>query len=207
MRRLIFIIVMMFFIWLLFYGQPAYVSWLRAQQGDGEKSAAVVVDTAEPSLVAQYKIEQRQRAAGKYATPQQVLQAYSMALIKHKMPYQRDLFTLETQLMLPRLNVNTAQMNSEALLIEQCLPGAVFENAAFAVIRFALERRACPPYFLERQEQGWRIDLLTLRNNVSFNAQNQWRFIDAELMRSGAYGFAFDDVDFDKSGYPYHAAP
>jgi hypothetical protein len=203
MRRLIFVFIMMFFIWLLFYGQPAYVSWMRSQQSEAPVAEVAAVAEVVPSLVAQYKADKSAGAAKRYARPMQVLDAYSMALIKHEMPYSLDLFTLETRLILPRLNVNVTQMDNEALRIETCLPAAVFTNGDFAVIRFALARKECPPYFLQRQSERWRIDLMTSHEHLGFNAQDQWYTKNQERLRSTAYGFAFSDVSFDQYGYPH----
>ena len=203
MRRLIFVFVMLFVIGLIFYGQPAYVEWVKGRQSAVVERANDGAGAASPpSYVAQYKAQKQRQSSAPQLTPLQVLQEYSLALIQHEMPYRRDLFTLETQLILPRLNLSAAQMDDTALALEACLPGRVLQNGDFSVIRFALERRECPPYFFEREEQRWRIDLIMSRDHVGYNAQNQWYLIDPHLIRTGVYGFAFGDLYFDDYGYP-----
>jgi|GEM_PF-6209005 len=205
MRRLVFVFFMMFVIWLVFYGRPYYMAWQYQKQAQ-ENATPPSEDSTEgaaPSYVTQYKVEERARAAAAQDTPLEVLQAYSLALIKHEASYSHDIFTLETQLLLPRLYDDPTQMDQEALAIERCLPARALQNGDFAVIRFGVARRECPPYFLKRQGGLWRMDMLTSRDHIGFNAQNQWYLTGGASLLAGEYGFAFSDVIFDEYGYPH----
>jgi hypothetical protein len=205
MRRLLFVFFMMFVIWLVFYGRPYYMAWQYQKQTQENTAPApeASIEAPMPSYVAQYKAAQDERIAAAQETPLDVLQNYSLALIKNEVSYRHDLFTLETQLLLSRLYKSGAQMDNEALAIERCLPARALQNGGFAVIRFGLERRECPPYFLKRQENSWRMDMLISRDHIGFNAQNQWYFMGGASLLAGEYGFAFSDVIFDEYGYPH----
>lgn len=68
-----------------------------------------------------------------------------------------------------------------------------------AVIVFPVEDRSLAPFFLQRSGKGWQVDLATMNKTIRFNHRNEWNFVSQEH----PYMFAFDDMTFDRHGFPH----
>jgi hypothetical protein len=67
------------------------------------------------------------------------------------------------------------------------------------VIRFPIDARDCPPYFLRARAGLWQLDLATMGRSIRFGAANAWH-LTPDL--SPDYQYAFRDWRFDDHGYP-----
>ncbi len=62
-----------------------------------------------------------------------------------------------------------------------------------------IERRQMTPFFLEKGNQGWMMDVASMNKLIGFNHKNQWHL----RQPNHKYMFGFKDVYFDKNGYPH----
>lgn len=67
-----------------------------------------------------------------------------------------------------------------------------------AVIRYPVEDRTVPPYFLELGKDGWMLDFAAMSRIIQFNHRNQWRMKSTDH----PYIFGFADLTFDENGFP-----
>ena len=67
-----------------------------------------------------------------------------------------------------------------------------------AVIRYAVEDRTVPPYFLRYGENGWMLDFAVMSRVIQMNHRNQWRMKSTDH----PYMFGFADLLFDENGFP-----
>lgn len=133
-------------------------------------------------------------------TPEGTLLEYMNILREQNKNPSLEIYTDETKDFLKTWLVTDAQQKSELDTLQKLQDQAQrFENGDRAVLRFPLANRMVPPYFFRWDEDGWKIDLVSLSKSVRFNHLNQWRFSDL----NHPYMFAFDDVRFDQHGFPH----
>jgi len=134
------------------------------------------------------------------ASPDAALAAYLRVLASRDKNPDLPLYTPETSAMLHQWLMTDAQQDSELNLLSLALErGAWFTTEALAVLRFPPGERQLPPYFFQRGDRGWMLDLAAMRRLVAFNHLNQWHFRDMEH----PYMFAFRDLRFDSHGFPH----
>jgi uncharacterized protein len=99
-----------------------------------------------------------------------------------------------------------AQMDNVARAYRHCAAGTLRlgDDGRRGVVRYAIERRECAPFLLEREDGRWRIDFATAAHAIRFGRSNAWHLVRGQ---EGPYAFAFEDWTFDRHGYPIAAAP
>lgn len=147
-------------------------------------------------------MEPRQR--GSYEpgeTPQATLRAYLAAMSARDADPTLDLYTRETQRMLDKWRVTPAQMDNVVDVYRRYAGTSVKRSpdGRRAVIRYARDARDCAPWFFERVDGRWRLDLDTMRRTIRFGRSNAWHFATGV---SHPYDFAFSDWSFDVDGFP-----
>lgn len=136
-------------------------------------------------------------------SPQMVLEKYMQILELHIKDPNLELYTPETREFFKKWIVTDAQQdNSLRDLAKTVTQTTVFQHGNLAVIRFPITNRHGAPYFLRRNNKGWMLDFVTMNKTIGFNHKNQWFF----RIRNHSFMFGFEDVFFDKNGFP-HTAP
>lgn len=67
------------------------------------------------------------------------------------------------------------------------------------MIRYGVNYRTNPPYFLQNGPGGWMLDFWTMSQVIRMNHKNQWHMVD----KNHPYMFGFSDWGFDKNGFPH----
>jgi hypothetical protein len=137
------------------------------------------------------------------STPQATLDAYMQVLRRHVTDPELGIYTDDTRAFFRRWLVTAAQQDNELNKLESTRGSQqTLLSGDLAVIRFPLgDRQACP-YFFRRGARGWMLDFAAMSRWIGFNHKNQWFFRATEH----PFMFAFDDVVFDRHGFP-HPAP
>ncbi|GAA0557029.1 TPM domain-containing protein [Halomonas salifodinae] len=138
--------------------------------------------------------------AGEVAdSPEAVLAAYRQAMAQRNDNPDLAIYSRETREMLASWVVTPAQMDNMARSLADCPVEVRRGSGDRVVLRAPLSRGDCPPYFLVREAQAWRLDLVAMQAAIRFGRNNRWRLERGQL---GAYAFAFDDLRLDANGYP-----
>ncbi len=132
-------------------------------------------------------------------TPDAVVAAYLTAMDARNANPDLPIYSEATRAMLAEWVVTPAQMDNVVAAYGQCHAEAPRLAGDRAVIRYPPAERACAPWFLVREAEGWRLDLATLQRAVRFGRDNAWRFADG---LAHPYAFAFADWRFDRNGFP-----
>ena len=113
------------------------------------------------------------------------------------------LYSASTRAFLEKRLVTPAQMKTLAQTYRKCgKPTERIEHDR-AVVRFPPKAHRCAPFFLVREEGGWRLDLVAASQAITFDFSNQWRFRHLP----GEWRFGFSDWRFDVSGKPLEISP
>lgn len=142
--------------------------------------------------------------AGPAATPEKAIDLYLEAMRARNARRDLALYSHATRAMLEDWTMTAAQMDAVARAYAGCGKQEVRygPSGERAVVRYAIERRQCGPWFLVREDGAWRIDLAASQAAIRFNHRNQWRL--AERDASG-YSFGFADWRLDNNGFPIDA--
>ncbi|WP_157471890.1 TPM domain-containing protein [Desulfuromonas sp. DDH964] len=133
-------------------------------------------------------------------TPLATLDLYRQVLRLRLKDPDLDLYTTETRQFLRRWLVTDVQQDNELAALDAAWShAAVISNGPLAVIRFPIEERRNPPYFLHRKNGGWHLDIAAMNRLVAFNHRNQWHFRNLDH----GYMFGFSDWQFDVTGFPH----
>lgn len=137
------------------------------------------------------------------STPMETVMIYKLSMRAGNTDPDKDIFTKATQEMMRKWTVTPAQQKNGAKGIEFCSKFAsqlfFSQDGKLAVIRYPTTERRCNPWFLQKDNDRWRLDLKSMQQAIGFNQKNQYHFRN----HSHAYGFAFTDIHFDKNGYPF----
>lgn len=135
------------------------------------------------------------------AAPREVLAAYHRAMAARNDSPKLEIYSRATRDMLADWVVTPAQMDNMARSLANCPVARELtdDTGRRAVLRAPLAERGCPPYFLVREADAWRLDLVAMRRSVRFGRDNSWR-LEAEAL--GPYRFGFAGLVFDSRGYP-----
>lgn len=141
-------------------------------------------------------------AAG--ATPLQTLERYRLSLQRRIKDPHLEIYTPATQQFFSQWLVTDGQQNNALRELERSWDLAeVFETEVaaerLAVVRYPVSERQSPPYFLRYSGAGWQLDFATMSRVLGFNQRNQWHLRSTEH----PFGFAFNDWDFDRHGFPH----
>ena len=137
-------------------------------------------------------------------TAEDVFLAYISILNKKDLRPHHPIYTRKTQNWQEEWEVTAAQMEKSLQHIQKCGAYELKEQGDYAVVRYPPESdRTCHPYFLVREDNAWRLDILLLMNSIKFNHENYWYFV-SECPEP--YKFAFADWQFNRDGYPFKKA-
>jgi len=134
------------------------------------------------------------------ATPQQTLDAYMQVLRQRVKDPELGLYTAESRDFFRRWLVTDAQQDNELKQLQQARSRAeTWVSGELAVTRFPVGDRQASPYFFRRGARGWMLDFAAMSRAIGFNHKNQWFFRST----GHPYMFAFEDVVFDRHGFPH----
>ena len=135
-------------------------------------------------------------------TPEQVVAAYHYALEKGITDPDLDIYSNATRTLRNGWVVTPAQMKNELKAYEKCdIDKTVYtKDNMLAVVRYKVDQRKCAPYFLVMENGAWRLDFVTMMQNIRFNVSNDWHL---DMKQPLPYADAFLDWDFNKDGYPF----
>jgi hypothetical protein len=137
---------------------------------------------------------------GAQASPRETIGKYMEVLRLHTKDPNLGLYTPETREFFGPWVVTDGQQDNELRELEEMISSSrVFRQDHLAVIRFPIENRQISPYFLSRGDTGWMLDFASMNKIIGFNHTNQWFFRTTDH----PYMFAFEDVRFDKNGFPH----
>lgn len=137
--------------------------------------------------------------------PRAVLAAYREAMNQRNGNPELSIYTEETRAFLRQWTVTPAQMDNEAKNLTACPRGTVTVRAEYAVLRFPVSVRQCPPYFFRIEDDAWRLDLTMMSKAIRFNHRNEWHFDTQYHLEDEPYTFAFSDWRLDRHGFPWKA--
>ncbi len=171
-------------------------AWIVGSGGGGATTAARLGAGAR---AAPEDAQQASAEAGR--TPSATLQVYFDAMAARNDDPGLDIYTEATRRMLNDWVMTPAQMDNVARIYRRCPAEALrySDDGRYAVVRYPPGERACAPFFFERVDDSWALDLTMMQRAIRFGRTNAWRFdLDAEH----PYMFAFDDWRFDRHGFP-----
>ena len=131
--------------------------------------------------------------------PLLVVQAYHRVMESGNARSDLSIFTRATQQMMKDWIVTPAQMRNMVNTYRKCSKTEVRIQGNYGVVRYELSKRQCSPYFLQRENGAWKLDLTMMSDAIRFNHKNQWHFA---MNVDHPYGFAFSDWRFDQHGFP-----
>lgn len=142
-----------------------------------------------------------QPAVAAASTPADTLQAYFNAMGARNANPDLALYTPNTRHMLRGWTITPAQMDSVVKTYRSCAaePAKFATDGRRAVIRYPIRQRPCAPFFFEKIESAWALDLTMMQRAIRFGRTNAWRF---DLAAEHPYAFAFADWRFDQNGFP-----
>lgn len=135
------------------------------------------------------------------ASPNEVVNLYLTAMKERNSNPNLPIFSEATRQMMGKWVVTAAQMDMLASTYAKCTleKTIISEARGRAVVRYYSPDRLCSPFFLVKEQGGWKLDLTMMQKAIRFNHLNQWHF-DMGIRHD--YEFAFVDWSFDKNGYP-----
>jgi len=131
--------------------------------------------------------------------PLLLVQAYHRVMESGNARPDLGIYTRATQQMMKDWVVTPAQMRNMVNTYRKCSKTEVRIQGNYGVVRYELNERQCSPYFLQRENGAWKLDLSMMSNAIRFNHKNQWHFA---MNVDHPYGFAFTDWRFDPRGFP-----
>lgn len=134
-------------------------------------------------------------------SPAETLAAYMRAMDARNANPDLTLYTPATRTMLQAWVMTPAQMDNVVKTYRACHaePSRTDTTGQRAVIRYPPDERACSPWFFEKVDGAWALDLTMLQRAVRFGRSNAWRF---DQSVDHPYAFAFQDWRFDANGFP-----
>lgn len=135
------------------------------------------------------------------SSPDEVLRAYMHAMRNHDDRHNLPIYSSATREMLLGEKQTPEQMDAVTALSRTCSAGEMrfAPDGGHAVIRYAINERACLPWLFLVEDGAWRLDLFARTKLIRLDTQNQWFF--AFGLRND-YQAAFADWLFDADGYP-----
>jgi hypothetical protein len=103
------------------------------------------------------------------------------------------LYTADTRAMLTAAPLTAEVMADELVRLKKHMPAAiVYLEGKRAVIRFAINEKKFPPFFLVAGEFGWELDLAARQQLTERTEAGGWRFRTLDH----PYMFAYKRVHF-----------
>ena len=112
-----------------------------------------------------------------------------------------DIYTPATRRMLREWTMTPAQFDNVVKTYRRCSAQAerVDASGRLSVIRYPARQRQCAPWFFEKINGRWALDLTMMQKAIRFGRDNSWHF---ELGVEHPYEYAFTDWTFDAYGFP-----
>lgn len=177
-------------------------AWTFGSGGAGATAAARLGAGVEPVAPR----DNRGAMPGAGRTPRETLAAYFAAMDARNGDPDLEIYTPATRDMLRGWTMTPAQMDNVVRSYRACHGGAprVGPQGRRAVIRYPIAERACAPWFFEKIDGVWHLDLTMMQRAIRFGRSNAWRF-DPGIEHP--YDFAFADWIFDAHGFPRKRRP
>lgn len=171
--------------------------WMEGSGGAGASSST----RAAPDFSTRPPAPSLNATPASARSPQDVVAAYLDAMRRRDGSPELDIYTPESRAMMRDWLITPAQMDQVARVYASCHRAELRydRSAERAVIRYPIAQRACAPWFLEHSGEGWQLDLTMQQKAVRFGRGNAWHF---DLSRPHPYGFAFEDWELDRNGFP-----
>ena len=141
--------------------------------------------------------------------PMDVLKRYISSLKSHNKNPNLDIYTDESKKFFINHTVTDINQNNEVKFLERCMgTKKTFysaDNNYAVLLNDTVEERTCSPYFFKKEHGMWKLDIATMAQSLRFNASMQWHFDMKNRLKGDGiyYAFAFDELWFDKNGYPF----
>lgn len=134
-------------------------------------------------------------------TPEEMLNLYFKAMKEHNSNPDLPIFTEESRQMLKTWKVTPSQMDNIVASYNSCTPDETKYDSTYllAVIHYPINQKQCSPWFFQKHENSWKLDLTMMQKAVRFDNKNRWHFVPGF---NHQYGFAFSDWIIDNNGYP-----
>ncbi len=147
------------------------------------------------------RADPRPSTAAAGPAPTDTLAAYFAAMQARNADPTLPIYTPDTRRMLDTWVMTPAQMDNVVKTYRACRadPAILDPNGQLAVIRYQIADRRCSPWFFERIDGRWSLDLTMMQRAIRFGRDNSWRFATGA---AHPYGFAFRDWRFDSNGFP-----
>ncbi|MBN2297970.1 MAG: TPM domain-containing protein [Deltaproteobacteria bacterium] len=134
-------------------------------------------------------------------SPKETLEKYKEVLKNHIKDPDLGIYTIQTRAFFSDWLVTDAQQDNELNDLEHNAMQSCFQKDNLAVITFPVEERSRAPYFFRRDTSGWMLDFASMNKIIGFNHKNQWFFRNT----GHEFMFAFENITFDKHGFPHKA--
>lgn len=137
--------------------------------------------------------------------PRQTVLAYLDAMADRDSRADLPIYTSATRQMLRDWTMTPAQMDNLVSSYRNCSRGEVLQSTdgQFAVLRYGIDERQCPPWFLANSDGSWRLALHVQQQALGFGRGNAWHF----RRMIHRYRFGFMDWRLDSNGYPHSERP
>ena len=184
-------------------------AWALGSGGAGATTTARLGAGAAPASPTPENAGHGERAAGGASagrTPRETLAAYFTAMDARNDDPDLALYTPATRRMLRGWVMTPAQMDNVVRSYRACHAEAprLGPEGRRAVIRYPIAERACAPWFFEKIDDAWHLDLTMMQTAIRFGRSNAWHF---DLSVRHPYAYAFDDWTFDSHGFPRRRRP
>ena len=139
-------------------------------------------------------------------SPADVIAVYLDAMKRRDNSADLDIYSPASRAMMQEWLMTPAQMDQLARTYAGCSRDELILSSSRdrAVIRYPIDQRQCAPWFLERRQGRWLLDLSMLQRAIRFGRSNAWHF---DQTVSHPYEFAFADWTLDANGFPIRAKP
>jgi uncharacterized protein len=167
--------------------------WLEGSGGGGASTAA--------RLGAGSDIRYTDGEVSAGATPADTLARYFAAMQQRNANPTLEIYTPATRRMLKDWLATPAQMDNVVKSYRRCHAetARIDPSRRYAVIRYPIAERQCSPWFFEKTDGTWALDLTMMQRAIRFGRDNSWHF---ERRAAHPYQFAFADWALDSNGYP-----
>lgn len=170
--------------------------WLAGSGGAGASTTAHIDQAPDPQQVAKTI-----SVLANGASPAAVLAEYVARMQNRDANPDLELYTPATRRMLGEWVMTPAQMDNIVKTYQRCNAEAERTDASgrLSVIRYPVRQRQCAPWFFEKINGRWALDLTMMQKAIRFGRDNSWHF---EIGVGHHYEYAFTDWTFDVYGFP-----
>lgn len=170
--------------------------WLAGSGGAGASTSARIGQGAvETKFASKTELNSGASAAS-------VLSQYFARMQARDANPNLDIYTPATRRMLRDWVMTPAQMDNVVKSYRRCTAEAerVDSRGRYSVIRYPVRERQCAPWFFEKVDGAWALDLTMMQRAIRFGRDNSWHF---ERAADHPYDYAFADWSLDSQGYPH----